>query len=116
MLAFGSNFDTEGLYSFRKLSWPATFTGTSLLQLAEEDFFQCGSKEAFQDMFRTEGKPWASLKDLAAAHSYFEEIKKTGVLGIFPFGLQANALQVRVSRWGVCGEIDNTWVAFYIAV
>ena len=96
MLAFGSNFDTEGLYSFRKLCWPASFTGTSLLQLADEEFFQCGSKEAFQDMFRTEGKPWACLKDLAAAHSYFKEIKGTGVLGIFPFGQQANTLQVSV--------------------
>ena len=104
MLAFGSNFDTEGLYSFRKLSWPAGFIGTSLQQLADLDFYQCGSQEAFQDMFRTEGKPWASLKDLTAAHSYFKEIKGTGVLGIFPFGNQANTLQVRLK-----GSVSKYW-------
>ena len=56
LLAFGSNFDNEGLYSFRRLSWPASFHSTSFQQLADADFYQCGSKEAFQDMFRTDGK------------------------------------------------------------
>ncbi|KAL3135852.1 hypothetical protein ABBQ32_007409 [Trebouxia sp. C0010 RCD-2024] len=96
LLAFGSNLDNEGLYSFRRLSWPASFQGTSLQHLADVDFYQCGSTEAYQDMFRTDGKPWASLRDLAAAHAYFKEIKNTGVLAIFPFGLQANTLKVHV--------------------
>lgn len=61
LLAFGSNFDNEGLYSFRRMSWPASFAGTSLQQLADADFYQCGSKEAFQDMFRTDGKPHSAV-------------------------------------------------------
>ena len=47
-------------------------------------------------MLCSAGKPWASLKDLAAAHAYFKEIKDTGVLAIFPFGQQANTLKVSV--------------------
>ncbi len=94
MLAFGANFDYDGLYNFRGLSWPATFTGTSLQSLTEADFYHCGSLDAYKDMFRTGGKTWATLRDLAAAHAHFREIKGTGVLGIFPFGQESTTLKV----------------------
>ena len=93
LIAFGSNFDTEGFYSYRRLSWPSTFWGTSVQDLADADFYQCGSREAYSDLFRAEGKAWATLRDLAAAHAHFKEIKETGVLGIFPFGQGANSLK-----------------------
>jgi len=62
--------------------------------LTDADFFQCGSLEAYKDLFRTGGKSWATLRDLAAAHGHFREIKGTGVLGIFPFGQESNTLKV----------------------
>lgn len=96
LLAFGANFDYDGLYNFRGLSWPATFTGTSLQSLADADFHHCGSLDAYKDMFRTGGKTWATLKDLAAAHAHFKEIKGTGVLGIFPFGQESTTLKAEV--------------------
>ena len=63
--------------------------------MSDAAFFQCGSQEAYQDLFKSEGKPWATLRNLAAAHAYFKEIKSTGVLAIMPFGQQANTLKVR---------------------
>lgn len=94
LLAFGANFDYDGLYNFRGLSWPATFTGTSLQSLVDADFYHCGSLDAYKDMFRTGGKTWATLRDLAAAHADFREIKGTGVLAIFPFGQESTTLKV----------------------
>ena len=94
MLAFGANFDYDGLYNFRGLSWPASFTGTSLQSLADAEFYHCGSLDAYKDMFKTSGKTWATLRDLAAAHVHFGEIKGTGVLGIFPFGQESTTLKV----------------------
>ena len=94
LLAFGANFDYDGLYNFRGLSWPATFTGTSLQSLADAEFYCCGSLDAYKDMFRTGGKTWATLRDLTAAHAHFKEIKGTGVLGIFPFGHESTTLKV----------------------
>lgn len=94
LLAFGANFDYDGLYNFRGLSWPATFTGTSLQSLADAEFYRCGSLDAYKDVFRTGGKTWATLRDLTAAHTCFREIKGTGVLGIFPFGQESTTLKV----------------------
>ncbi|KAL0050238.1 hypothetical protein WJX82_007023 [Trebouxia sp. C0006] len=96
LLAFGANFDYDGLYNFRGLSWPATFTGTSLQSLADAEFYRCGSLDAYKDMFRTGGKTWATLRDLTAAHAHFKEIKGTGVLGIFPFGHESTTLKAEV--------------------
>lgn len=94
LLAVGDNFDYDGFYNFRGLSWPASFTGTTLQDLVDNNFHGCGSLEAYQDMFKTSGKSWATLRDLAAAHAHFKEIKGTGVLGIFPFGQESNTLKV----------------------
>ena len=101
LLAFGDNFDHEGLYSFRRLAWPATFSGT-VEDLIESGFFQCGSEEAYRDMFRADGKSWATLRDLSAAHGHFKEIKETGVLGIFPFGQGSNTLKVCTTSTNCC--------------
>lgn len=62
--------------------------------LAAENFFQRGSREAFHELFSSGGKNWATMKTLNTAHKYFREIKETGVLGIFPFGLRGNDIQV----------------------
>ena len=94
LLAFGANFDYDGLYNFRGLSWPASFMGTSLQSLADAQFYHCGSLDAYKDLFRTGGKTWATLRDIAAAHAHFKEIKGTGVLGIFPFGQESTTLKV----------------------
>ncbi|KAL0027478.1 hypothetical protein WJX77_004246 [Trebouxia sp. C0004] len=96
LLAFGANFDYDGLYNFRGLSWPASFTGTSLQSLADADFYHCGSLDAYKDLFRTGGKTWATVRDLTAAHAHFREIKGTGVLGIFPFGQESTTLKAEV--------------------
>lgn len=66
-----------------------------MAELAAKDFFGHGSIEAYEHLFRTDGKTWATLKTLNIAHKYFKEIKDTGVLAIFPFGLEANAIKVR---------------------
>ena len=95
LAAIGSNFDSDGFYNLRRLSWPSSFAGTSMEDLAAADFFQRGSREAFCELFSSGGKCWATMKTLNIAHKYFREIKETGVLGIFPFGLQANIIQVR---------------------
>ena len=94
LAAIGSNFDSDGFYNLRRLSWPSSFTGTAVEDLAAENFFQRGSKEAFHELFSAGGKNWATMKALSIAHKYFREIKETGVLGIFPFGLRGNDIQV----------------------
>ena len=94
LAAIGSNFDGDGFYNLRRLSWPSSFAGTTMEHLAAADFFHCGSREAFHELFSSGGKSWATMKTLNIAHKYFREIKETGVLGIFPFGLQANIIQV----------------------
>lgn len=100
LAAIGSNFDLDGFYNLRRLSWPSDFKGTTLDELAAQQFYGRGSREAFHDLFScsdgvaSDGNEWASLKSLNIAHKHFREIKETGMLGIFPFHLQDSVVQV----------------------
>lgn len=114
LAAIGSNFDQDGYYNLRRLSWPETFVGSSLEDLQEHDFFGRGSPEAYHELFRQGGKTWATLKNLNIAHKYFKEIKGTGVLGIFPFGLKSNDIKVSQAEqeasllFMCCGPPNNS--------
>ena len=98
ILAIGDNFDRDGWYSYRRLAWPANFTG-NFQDYAAENYFMCGSQEVCQDLFSTTpgGKNWATMKDFSMAHKYFEEIKDTGVLAIFPFGREENNIKASLA-------------------
>ena len=115
LAAIGSNYDSDGFYNLRRLSWPSSFEGTTVGDLAAQNFFGCGSHETFRDLFScsdgttSDGAAWAAMKNLNIAHKYFREIKETGMLGIFPFHLKDSIIQVliclSVSDW----QQQNCW-------
>lgn len=100
IVGFGSNFDVSGALEYVAISWPASASNNDWTQVAALESFLANDSSAAKHLFRSSGgESWAPLEDMKEANKYFNEVRGTGVLGLFPFnqplqGKPQTALQV----------------------